>query len=86
MWAWITAKASGFVAFLAVAAIIVTSLLRQGRQKEALKNEKAKSKEQDAKHEKQIEVIKVVKDVEIKNATVSDSTIINRLRDKWQRD
>lgn len=47
---------------------------------------KQKSKEQDAKHEKAIEVIKAVKDVENKNALAPDSTIINRLRNKWQRD
>lgn len=86
MWAWLTGKLAGIGAFIGVAAIIVLSLLRQGRQKEELKQEKAKSKEQDIKHNKQIEIIKAVKDVETKNTNAPDSTIINRLRSKWQRD
>lgn len=86
MWAWVTGKFASVLAFIGVAAIIIISLIKQGQQKEELKSEKAKAKEQDEKRNKQIEIIKVVKDVENKNALAPDSAVINRLRDKWQRD
>ena len=86
MWAWISGKLASVIALLSVAAIIVVSLLKQGQQKEELKQEKEKAKEQDTKHEKQVETIRTAEDVKAKNANVSDSTIVNRLRKKWQRD
>ncbi len=86
MWALISKKVGAFFGFVALALVLFATWKRQGRDEANLKNEKVKSKEQEVKHEKQTEILKKVKDVENKNVLAPDSTIISRLRDKWQRD
>lgn len=86
MWAWVTGKFSSAIAFLGLLAIVVTSLLRQGAQKEELENEKEKANEQEAKRTKENEINKKVNNVKSKNISIPDSVVFDRLRRKWQRD
>lgn len=86
MWAWVSKKIGAVSGFVILGLMLLSAWKRNGKDEAKLEGEKEKSKEQEKRHEKAIEIVKTVEDVRGKNAIAPDSTIISRLRNKWQRD
>ena len=86
LWGWILKKIEVIGGLISLLILLIFTFRKQGKDEQKLEYEEEKFKEQESRHEKNTETLKVVEDVKNKNALSPDSDVVDRLRSKWQRD